>query len=99
MLPGMKGFDADQIDQSQFTRIESMILSMTREERANPKLMSPSRKRRIAAGSGTDIADVNRMVKQFEQMQKFMKQMNGMKKHGNLNSLFGRNLFRGKGLF
>ena len=99
MLPGMKGFDADQIDQSQFTRIESMILSMTREERANPKLMSPSRRRRIAAGSGTDIADVNRMVKQFEQMQKFMKQMNGMKKHGNLNSLFGRNLFRGKGLF
>lgn len=99
MLPGMKGFDADQIDQSQFTRIESMILSMTREERANPKLMNPSRKRRIAAGSGTDIADVNRMVKQFEQMQKFMKQMNGMKKHGNLNSLFGRNLFRGKGLF
>lgn len=99
MLPGMKGFDADQIDQSQFTRIESMILSMTREERSNPKLMSPSRKRRIAAGSGTDIADVNRMVKQFEQMQKFMKQMNGMKKHGNLNSLFGRNLFRGKGLF
>lgn len=99
MLPGMKGFDADQIDQSQFTRIESMILSMTREERANPKLMSPSRKRRIAAGSGTDIADVNRMVKQFEQMQKLMKQMNGMKKHGNLNSLFGRNLFRGKGLF
>lgn len=99
MLPGMKGFDADQIDQSQFTRIESMILSMTREERANPKLMSPSRKRRIAVGSGTDIADVNRMVKQFEQMQKFMKQMNGMKKHGNLNSLFGRNLFRGKGLF
>ena len=99
MLPGMKGFDADQIDQSQFTRIESMILSMTREERANPKLMSPSRKRRIATGSGTDIADVNRMVKQFEQMQKFMKQMNGMKKHGNLNSLFGRNLFRGKGLF
>lgn len=99
MLPGMKGFDADQIDQSQFTRIESMILSMTREERANPKLMSPSRKRRIAAGSGTDIADVNRMVKHFEQMQKFMKQMNGMKKHGNLNSLFGRNLFRGKGLF
>lgn len=99
MLPGMKGFDTDQIDQSQFTRIESMILSMTREERANPKLMSPSRKRRIAAGSGTDIADVNRMVKQFEQMQKFMKQMNGMKKHGNLNSLFGRNLFRGKGLF
>lgn len=99
MLPGMQGFDADSIDQSHFTRIESIILSMTPEERVNPKLMNPSRKRRIAAGSGTDIAEVNRLVKQFEQMQKLMKQMNGMKKHGNLNSLFGRNPFRGRGMF
>lgn len=99
MLPGMKGFDPDSIDQSQFTRIESIILSMTPAERNNPKLMNPSRKRRIAAGSGTDIAEVNRLVKQFEQMQKLMKQMNGMKKHGNLGSLFGRNMFRGRGLF
>ena len=99
MLPGMNGFDPDSIDQSQFGRIESIILSMTPAERANPKLMSPSRKRRIAAGSGNDISEVNRLVKQFEQMQKLMKQMNGMRKHGNLNNLFGRNLFRGKGLF
>ena len=99
MLPGMKGFDPDSIDQSQFNRVESIILSMTPAERANPKLMNPSRKRRIAAGSGTDIADVNRLVKQFEQMQKLMKQMNGMKKHGNIGNLFGKNMFRGKGLF
>ena len=99
MLPGMKGFDPESIDQSQFNRVESIILSMTPAERANPKLMNPSRKRRIAAGSGTDIADVNRLVKQFEQMQKLMKQMNGMRKHGNIGNLFGKNMFRGKGLF
>ena len=99
MLPGMKGLDPESVDQSQFNRVESIILSMTPAERANPKLMNPSRKRRIAAGSGTDIADVNRLVKQFEQMQKLMKQMNGMKKHGNIGNLFGKNMFRGKGLF
>ena len=99
MLPGMKGFDPESVDQSQLSRVESIILSMTPAERANPKLMNPSRKRRIAAGSGTDIADVNRLVKQFEQMQKLMKQMNGMRKHGNIGNLFGKNMFRGKGLF
>ncbi|MBQ1424489.1 MAG: signal recognition particle protein, partial [Lachnospiraceae bacterium] len=70
MLPGMKGLDPDAIDQKQFDRIEAIILSMTPKERNNPKLMNPSRKRRIANGSGTDIAEVNRIVKQFEQMQK-----------------------------
>ena len=99
MLPGMKGFDPESVDQSQLSRVESIILSMTPAERANPKLMNPSRKRRIAAGSGTYIADVNRLVKQFEQMQKLMKQMNGMRKHGNIGNLFGKNMFRGKGLF
>ncbi len=101
MLPGMgmKGLDPDAIDQKQFDRIEAIILSMTPAERNNPKLMNPSRKRRIARGSGQDIAEVNRIVKQFEQMQKMMKQMNGMRKHGNLGSLFGKNMFRGGGLF
>ena len=99
MLPGMKGLDPDAIDQKQFDRIEAIILSMTPKERNNPKLMNPSRKRRIANGSGTDIAEVNRIVKQFEQMQKLMKQMNGMRKHGNLSKLFGGNMFRGGGLF
>ena len=95
----MKGLDPDAIDQKQFDRIEAIILSMTPKERNNPKLMNPSRKRRIANGSGTDIAEVNRIVKQFEQMQKLMKQMNGMRKHGNLGKLFGGNMFRGGGLF
>ena len=99
MMPGMKGLDASAIDQKQFDRIEAIILSMTKKERANPKLMSPSRKRRIANGAGVDIAEVNRLVKQFEQMQKLMKQMSGMRKHGNLSNMFGKNLFRGGGLF
>ena len=99
MLPGMKGFDADAVDQSQFDRIEAIILSMTKKERSNPKLMNPSRKRRIANGAGVDISEVNRLVKQFEQMQKLMKQMSGMRKHGGLGNLFGKNLFRGGGIF
>ena len=99
MLPGMKGFDAGAVDQKQFDKIEAVILSMTKKERANPKLMSPSRKRRIANGAGVNIAEVNRMVKQFEQMQKLMKQMSGMRKHGNLGNLFGKNMFRGGGMF
>ena len=99
MMPGMKGLDASAIDQKQFDRIEAIILSMTKKERANPKLMSPSRKRRIANGAGVDIAEVNRLVKQFEQMQKLMKQMSGMRKHGGFGNMFGKNLFRGGGLF
>ncbi len=99
MLPGMKGIDASQVDQKQFDRIEAIIQSMTKKERANPKLMNPSRKRRIANGAGVDIAEVNRLVKQFEQMQKLMKQMSGMRKHGGLNGMFGKNMFRGGGMF
>ena len=101
MLPGMKGINPDAIDQKQFDRIEAIILSMTPQERNNPKLMNPSRKRRIARGSGTDIAEVNRIVKQFEQMQKLMKQMKGMQKHGGLGRMFGgrTGMFRGSGLF
>ena len=60
-----------------------MIQSMTFKERANPKLMNPSRKKRIASGAGVDISEVNRLVKQFEEMQKMMKQFGGGKgKHG-----------------
>lgn len=99
MLPGFNSLNVDSIDQGQFDKIEAVILSMTPEERANPRLMNPSRKRRISIGSGTDIAHVNRIVKQFDEMQKMMKQINGMRKHGNLNTLFGRNAFRGNGIF
>ncbi len=79
MLPGMNKISDDQLpDEKQLARIEAIVLSMTPEERRNPKLMSPQRKFRIAKGSGNDIADVNRFIKQFEQMQKMMKQMPGL---------------------
>ena len=80
MMPGMSGINTEGFDDSRLKRIEAMILSMTPEERRNPKLMSPQRKQRIAKGSGNDIAEVNRIVKQFEQMQKMMKQMGGLMK-------------------
>ncbi len=79
MLPGMGKISENQLpDEKQLARIEAIVLSMTPEERKNPKLMSPQRKFRIAKGSGNDIADVNRFIKQFEQMQKMMKQMPGL---------------------
>ncbi|MBQ1720950.1 MAG: signal recognition particle protein, partial [Lachnospiraceae bacterium] len=59
-------------------RTEAIIMSMTPEERSDPKLLSVSRKQRIAKGAGMDIAEVNRFVKQFEQAQKMMKKMPGM---------------------
>lgn len=78
MLPGVgdKIKDAD-IDDKQFIRIEAMITSMTKAERAKPSIINPSRKKRIAAGSGTKVEDINRLLKQFEQMQKVMKQFTG----------------------
>ena len=63
---------------------------MTPQERANPKLMNPRRKNRIAKGAGVDIADVNRFIKQFEQAQKMMKQLPGMMgKHGKFGRMGG----------
>jgi len=93
MIPGLNTINTDDLDESQFKRIEAIIQSMTEKERNNPKIMNPSRKKRIAAGAGVDIAEVNRLVKQFDQMQKMMKQMTGMTKHGGLNGL-GR-MFKG----
>ena len=75
MLPGANKIDDSQIDEKQVPRTEAMILSMTPAERAKPSLINLSRKRRIAAGSGTRVEDVNRLLKQYEQMQKLMKQM------------------------
>ncbi|MBQ4463079.1 MAG: signal recognition particle protein, partial [Eubacterium sp.] len=57
---------------------EAIIYSMTKKERSNPSIINPSRKRRIAAGAGVDISEVNRLMKQFEQSKKMMKQMSGM---------------------
>ncbi len=90
MLPGMgmKGGDLDSmVDEKQLKQTEAIVLSMTKEERRNPKLLNPQRKHRIARGAGVDIAAVNRFVKQFEQTQKMMKQFGGGKKHG--RGMFG----------
>ena len=80
LLPGMnaKALQGAQVDEKQLARTEAIILSMTPKERANPDLLNPSRKKRIAQGAGVDIAEVNRMVKQFDQTRKMMKQMPGM---------------------
>ena len=81
MLPGLgnKAKDIEgMIDEKDMARKEAIILSMTPKERANPDLLNPSRKNRIAQGAGVDIAEGNRMVKQFDQTRKMMKQMPGM---------------------
>jgi len=77
MLPGMGNAvkDAD-IDEKSFKGIEAIIQSMTQKERSNPQLLNGSRKKRIADGSGTNIQEVNRLMKQFEDMNKMMKMMN-----------------------
>ena len=83
MLPGVGNkLDDVDVDDSQVKRIEAIILSMTPAERAKPSLINPPRKRRIAAGSGNTVADVNRLLKQFEEMQKMMKQLGVMGKNG-----------------
>lgn len=66
-----------EVDEGQFSRVEAIILSMTPEERANPALINPSRKRRIAAGAGVDISEVNKLTKMLDQMKKMMKQFGG----------------------
>ena len=79
MLPGMNGKAMDNItvDEKAMARTEAIILSMTPQERENPSILGSSRKKRIAAGSGTQVVDVNRLLKQFEMMQKMTKQFSG----------------------
>ena len=86
-LPGVDGVPshlANQVDDRQFKRVVAIINSMTPQERRNPAIIKGSRKRRIAGGSGTQIQDVNRLLKQFTQMQKMMKKM---RKRGGMNKL------------
>lgn len=78
MLPGMGLPDNLDIDDNALKGTEAIIYSMTIEERTNPGIINPSRKRRIANGAGVDISEVNRLIKQFEQSRKMMKQMSGM---------------------
>ena len=90
MLPGMgmKAGDLEgMVDEKQLAHMEAIVLSMTPEERRNPKILNPRRKHRIAKGAGVDISVVNRFIKQFEQTQKMMKQFGGGKK--------GRGMFGG----
>ena len=77
MMPGVKGLDLKdaKIDEKQIDRMEAIIKSMTVQEREDPDIISSSRKKRIAAGSGTSVEDVNRLLKQFEQTNKLMKQL------------------------
>ncbi|MBO6163774.1 MAG: signal recognition particle protein [Lachnospiraceae bacterium] len=97
MIPGLAGKvkDTDMPDDKQIRRIESIIYSMTPQERSNPDLLNVSRKRRIAAGAGVDISEVNRLVKQFDQSRKMMKQMSGMMGKKGRRGMGG--LFGGKG--
>ncbi len=82
MMPGIGSSQMEEIenamDEKKMARIEAIIYSMTPQERSSPDIINMSRKRRIAAGAGVDIAEVNRLVKQFEQTRKMMKQMSGM---------------------
>jgi signal recognition particle subunit SRP54 len=80
MIPGMGGAakEAQQaVDRGELKRVEAIIQSMTTQERREPEILTGSRKRRIARGSGTHVADVNRLIKQFAEMRKLMKQMSG----------------------
>ncbi|MDE6863417.1 MAG: signal recognition particle protein Srp54, partial [Eubacterium sp.] len=80
MIPGIGGKIKDEdIDESAFTKFRSIIYSMTKEERTKPDIINPSRKRRIAAGCGMQVEDVNKLLAQFKQMQKMMKQFGGGK--------------------
>ena len=96
MMPGMSQIKDVDIDEKAMDRVEAIILSMTKEERANPSLLNPSRKQRIAKGAGVDIAEVNRIVKQFEQSKKLMKQLPGMMGGGKRKGLGGLGGMLGK---
>ena len=90
MMPGMNAgaLKNAQLDESQMARTEAIILSMTKDERVRPELINGSRRKRIANGSGTTVEDVNKLLKQFDQMKKMMKQFTG----GGKRRMFGMKL-------
>ena len=99
MLPGGAKVNPDEVDEKAFVRVEAIILSMTPAERAKPAIINPKRKRRIAAGSGTSVEDVNKLLRQFEMMQKMMKKVKRnprgfMRSLGNMGGMGG---FKGFG--
>ena len=89
MIPGaankLKGM---KVDEKELIKNKAIVQSMTKKERRNPDLIKASQKRRIAQGSGTQIQDVNRLLKQFEQSKELMKQLNGKRKGGMFKGLF-----------
>jgi signal recognition particle subunit SRP54 len=93
MIPGLGGMakDAqDAVDRGEMKRTEAIIRSMTPRERRDPSILNASRRRRIATGSGTQLTDVNRLVKQFGEMQRVMKQLSGMRGKGLAGAFPGR---------
>ena len=98
MLPGVKASDLEgaAMDEKLLQRMEAIILSMTPAEREDPKLLNSSRKKRIAAGSGTQVVDVNRLLKQFDLLQAMTKQFSGGKLPKNLRRMMGK---KGRGGF
>ena len=88
MMPGMGSMKNMQVDESALGRVEAIILSMTPYERENPGVLNSSRKRRIAMGCGQKVEDINRLLKQFDQMQQLIKQLNG--KGGKKNKLLAK---------
>jgi len=87
MIPGLgkalKGVDLEQLEAEKSLKyVEAIILSMTAEERKNPRILNAGRKRRVAAGSGTDVQQINQLLNQHRQMQKMMKRLGQGKTHG-----------------
>lgn len=81
MMPGMSNkVKAEDIDESKLERTKAIILSMTKKEREEPSIINSSRRKRIAAGSGTSVQEVNQLLKQFEQTKQLMKQLKGGKR-------------------
>lgn len=105
MLPGMgkvKEMKNVKVDEKQISRVEAIVKSMTKEEKQKPELLNHSRRKRIAAGSGTSIAEVNRLIKQFDDMKKMMKQFSSMMgpkgPKGGMKGLKGMKGMLGKGM-
>ena len=92
MLPGVKASDLEgaTMDEKLLQRMEAIITSMTPYERENPSVLNSSRKKRIAAGSGTQVVDVNRLLKQFELLQAMTKQFSGGKMPRNMRKMMGK---------
>ncbi len=97
MIPGVKASDLENssMDETMIRRMEAIILSMTPAEREDPKLLNSSRKKRIAAGSGTQVVDINRLLKQFDMLQAMTRQFSGGKLPKNLRRMMGK---KGRGM-